>query len=91
MAKKLSETAKKEAISKEAINIFCRQSGRRWGANSLADHEALTLIESYFEAREKIGRTGLAKEDAKAKKRKKEHNELISEKDVDCFPGEHCD
>ncbi len=62
MPKKLSKIAKKEAISKEAIKIFCRQTGRRWGAPSLADHEVLTLIESCFEAREKIDRGKMARE-----------------------------
>lgn len=91
MAKKLSEIAKKEAISREAIKIFCRQTGHRWGAHSLADHEVLTLIESYFEARAKFGRARLAKEDAGAKRRGKEHIERISEKDVGWFPGDCCD
>lgn len=54
MPKKLSEAARKEAISKKAINIFCRQTGCRWGATFLADHEVLTLIESYFEAWERV-------------------------------------
>ena len=67
MAKKISEEDKKELIAKKTIAIFRKITGRHWGASFLPDHDVLTLIESYFEAREKVSHTKLIKEIKKIK------------------------